>query len=190
MKTRSKVYLILSGILMILTGLIALASPSATLVSLAWIIGVNTLVSGVMTLCFYFDEGRGQIGAGSILFDAIANIILGVMFLGNDLLVASVLPFVFAMWAVFIGVQMVVHCTDWKKVGVSQWWLELILGTLLAVLGVLCCTKPVVGAVTISIFVGIGFIAHGIADFYILHEMNKVGRKLKTVVSAIESRLD
>lgn len=189
MKTRSKAYLIISGILMILTGIIALASPSATLVSLAWIIGINTLVSGVMTLCFYFDEGRGQIGAGSILFDAIADIILGVMFLGNNLLVASVLPFAFAMWAIFIGVQMIVHCTDWKAVGVKQWWLELVLGILLAALGFLCCVKPVVGAVTISVFVGIGFIAHGIVDFYILHEMNKVGKKLKMVASAIESRL-
>lgn len=189
MKARSKVYLIISGILMILTGIIALASPSATLVSLAWIIGINTLVSGIMTLCLYFEEAHGEIGAGSILFDSIANILLGLMFLCNSLLVASVLPFIFAMWALFIGVQMIVHCTDWKKVGIRQWWLELILGIILAALGILCCMKPVVGAVTISVFVGIGFIAHGIMDFYLLHEMNKVGKKLREIASAIESRL-
>lgn len=189
MKKRSKIYLIISGILMILTGIIALMSPTATLVSIAWIMGVNTLVSGIMTLCFYFDEARGEIGGSSALFDGIANILFGMLYLCNNILVASILPYLFAMWALFIGIEMIVHCFDWKKVGIRRWWLELLLGILLAILGVLCCVKPVVGAVTISVLVGIAFITRGIADFYILHEMNKVGKKLKTMKSKMEERM-
>lgn len=189
MKTRSKIYLIISGILMILTGIITLMNPSATLVSLAFVIGMNTLISGIMTLCFYFDEARGEIGAGSVLFDGIANIMLGLMFLGNNLFVASILPYVFAMWAIFIGIQMMIHCTDFRKIGVSEWWVELILGILVTLLGILTCMKPLVGAITISVFVGIGFIVHGAIDFYIVYEMKKVGNKLRKIAEAIESRL-
>lgn len=189
MKTSSKIILILSGLLMIATGIVALCSPTTTLVSLALVIGIDTLISGIMTLFFYFDEARGKVGAGTILFDAIANIIFGILFLSNSILVASILPFLFSMWAVFIGIQMIIHCTDWRKIGVKHWWIELIYGILFLALGILSCIQPIFAAVTISIFVGIAFIFHGFADFYIVFETNKIENRLQTIADVIQNKI-
>jgi len=65
----------------------------------------------------------------------------------------------------------------------------LIFGIIFAVLGVFSCLDPVVGAVTISVFVGISFIAHGFADLYILYKMKKLDKKLETIAETIESKI-
>lgn len=178
MKTSSKVLMILSGILMIVTGIISLCNPSIILVSMAWIIGILTLISGIMTLTYYFYGAKGNIGAGGVLFFGITDVILGIMFLGNSILVASVLPFVFAMWITFSGIEKFIHSFDLKKLGFQSWWLVMILGIACTVLGISTIIEPVVGAVTIGILVGTGFILHGITYLAMVIGINKIEKDL------------
>lgn len=177
MKTYSKVSIIVSAVLMIIVGIIALCNPAETLVSLSWVIGIMTLISGISVMIFYFSEAKGLFGAGTVLFTGIADIILGIIFLNHSFIVSQVLAFIAGLWLTVFGIERIVRSTDLKKMLYSDWWITLIIGIVSAVLGILSMLAPICGAVLISVVVGIGFVLHGVAILTILHALKKAKDK-------------
>ena len=178
MKTSSKVCMVLSAVLMIITGIVALFNPGATLVSLAWLIGVLTLVSGIATLAFYFSEAKGRLGAGTVLFLGISDVILGIIFLNHSFMMAQILVFFVGLWLTIFGVERFLRSFDLKKIGYGNWWISLLLGIALTVLGVLNMMTPMAGDVLVSLVVGLGFILHGAAIFALLHALKEADRSI------------
>ena len=68
MSTSSKVCIGLSGALFIIAGIMCLSSAGATLLSLAWLLGFFTLISGILSLYFYITVFREVSGSGYVLF--------------------------------------------------------------------------------------------------------------------------
>ena len=153
---------------MIATGIVALCNPSATLASVAWLIGFFTLISGISAMVFYFSAARGSFGAGAVLFMGITDVVLGAVFLGNSFLMSQLLSFIVGLWLAVFGVERIVRAVNLKNMMYSDRWLAFILGAAAAVLGVMSMVAPHTGAVLVSIVVGIGFIVHGIAFLAIL----------------------
>ncbi|MGN0180432.1 MAG: HdeD family acid-resistance protein [Monoglobaceae bacterium] len=174
MNRQAKVLMIISGVLMVLTGVILLCNPRATLVSLAWLIGVFALISGIAAVIFYFTSVKGMIGSGAILFDGIADIILGLLFLNNGFIVAKVLIFIFGLWLAVSGIEKIIHSVDMKKLYFQYWWTELLLGILCSILGICSIITPMTGAIAISILIGIGLILHGITYFAVMWGINNI----------------
>ena len=114
MSTSSKVCIGLSGALFIIAGILCLSSAEATLLSLAWVLGFFTLLSGILSLYFYVTAFKEVAGSGYVLFSAIADIIIGIIFLANQVLVAAAIPFVFAAILLMAGIQAVIHAFDFR----------------------------------------------------------------------------
>ncbi len=58
MKKSTKVWLLISGILLVALGILCIVKPAATLFATAWIIGCFTLFSGISRLVFTFRTER------------------------------------------------------------------------------------------------------------------------------------
>lgn len=173
MKTYSKLCIILSGLLMVVVGIIALCNPEATLASLSWVIGLMIVISGMSSLVFYFSAAKGFPGAGTVLFSGILDIVLGVIFLNNSYIMSKVLAFIAGLWLAAFGIEKIVRSFDLKKFYYSDWWITLIIGIAMTVLGFLSMIAPMAGAIMVSIVVGLGFILHGAALLIILHTIVK-----------------
>lgn len=169
MKNYSKASIIISACLMIAVGIVVLFNPRATLVSLSMIIGVFMLVSGVLSMIFYFSAARGALGAGTVLFAGVSDLVIGLMFLNHGWFIAEILTFAVGLWLTVFGVERFIRAFDLKKLGYSNWWLTLIIGAACAVLGALSMLTPLTGAILVSVVVGVGFIAYGVAQLVILH---------------------
>lgn len=165
MKPSSKIFLGISGSTMIAAGIVVLCNYKATFDSIAWIIGVITLLSGIMTTALYFKERRLFFGSSALLFDGITDICLGILFINNTWLMSGILRYVMSLWLLFIGIGMLTHSLDMKHMGFKSWWGVLVAGIICAVLGIMSLLKPNIMALTVSILIGIGFIVHGIAYF-------------------------
>ncbi len=173
MKTYSKVSITISAIIMIAVGVIVLCNPAATLLSMSWLIGISALVSGISVLVFYFSAARGGFGAGTVLFAGVSDIILGLVFINHGYFIAELLAFFVGLWLTIFGVERFIRAFDLKRFGYDNWWLTLIIGAATAVLGVLSMAAPMTSAILVSVVVGIGFIAYGIALLAILHALKK-----------------
>ena len=185
MTKSSKTWLAIAGILLIVLGVVCICRPSATLFTAAWMIGCFTLFAGIAKLVFTFKTQAFLPNSGSRMLSAILQIILGIIFLGNNLFVGMSLPVIFAMWVLIEGVVIAVQSFDYKAVEFPYWWTILLLGICGAVLGILGLRNPVASARTLSTLIGLGIIALGIAYLTALCGINRFEKKVEGVRRAI-----
>lgn len=161
MSTFSKVLWILFGILMIISGIIALFNPLNTLLMLAYVIGFLMTFSGVSSI-FYFFDIKGSVGASWVLVDGIISIVLGIIILANIQITGAFIPFLAAFWAIFRGIISIVSSFDMKKIGITRWYLMLIGGIISLIIGIILTFHPVLAALVVSLMVGFALIMYGI----------------------------
>ncbi len=166
MRTSTKIWLCVAGLLLIILGVVCIAKPDITLVSAAWVLGCFTLIAGVSKLIFTFKTQAFLPNSGTRALSAILDIFFGCFFLFNILGTAVSLPVVFAIWVMIEGVVIAVQSFDYKRVGFPMWWVLLLLGAGAAVLGYFGLKNLDVTAGVLSAIIGIALIANGVA--YIL----------------------
>lgn len=166
------------GVLLTVCGALAILSPDATLLSMAWLIGAILLASGVCDIVSYSYLGW-MAGSGWILCDGIAAVIVAVFLLGNGVFTAAALPYAFGMWVTVSGIQKAIFAFDLNKLGVRGWGWMLALGVALAGLGVLSFADPVFGGVAISVLVGMLLISYGVSAIAVWFFVQRARRLAK-----------
>ena len=179
MSKGTKIWLAIAGILLVALGVTCICKPAQTLFATAWMIGCFTLCAGISKLIFTFKTQAFLPNSASRILSAILLIILGIIFLANNLFVGMSLPIIFAMWGVFEGVAIIVQSSDYKHFGFPYWWVLCLLGLCGAVLGVLGLRNPDVSARTLSTLIGLGIVAMGAAYLFALLGINKFEKALK-----------
>ena len=163
MRTSTKIWQCIAGVLLVALGITCICHPADTLLAAAWLIGCFTLFAGISKLFFTFRTQAFLPNSGSRMLSALLDIIIGVIFLANNLFVAFSLPVVFAIWLLVEGLITAVNSFDYKRVGFPYWWCLLLLGIAGAALGFVGLREPSVTAGALSTLIGIGVIALGIA---------------------------
>lgn len=164
MSTFTRIFWLLTSILMIVTGVICFFNPGVVLISLAWLLGVSVLLDGISSICYYFGMGREHRGSDWLLFDGIVSVVLGGLVIFSNLYIEMgvMLPMFFSIWIICKGVFGTVHSFEMKKMGGSSWWGLLICGVITILLGIMTFIHPIVGAITIAVLVGCFFLVSGI----------------------------
>lgn len=185
MEKSTKFWLVISGILLVALGILCIANPEATLFATAWLIGCFTLVSGISKLVFTFRTERYLPNSGTRMLSALLQIFIGILFLCNNIFVAISIPIVCAMWVIVEGVILFIQSFDFKKVGFSSWWLLMLLGIGIAVLGILGLYHLDATGYIVAILIGVAIIAIGIAylvAFTGIHKFDKEVAKLNNSI--------
>lgn len=180
MKKFRQVLWLLSGILLIACGVIFLINPGATLASISLYIGILILVAGVSGLVGYFSERR-LYRSGWLLFEAILDILLGVLLLSSNgwLFMAALLPMLFSVWVIVRGFIGIIDAVESRYLPRSSWGVNLILSIVFVVLGVLSLLNPSISAVTISVLLGMIFIWAGIMTIAAWFKVRKVRKAVR-----------
>ena len=163
MNKGTKILLACAGLLLVALGIYCICRPTQTLFASAWLIGLFTLLSGIATLIFTFKTQMFLPNSGTRMLSGLLQIIIGIVFLSNKLLLTVSLPVVFAIWVIIEGVTLAIESFDFKKVGFRGWWCILILGIAAAVLGVSGLRNPADAGRVLSTLIGIGIAATGIS---------------------------
>ena len=174
------------SILMIPAGILAVANPSSTLLSLAWFIGLVMLIEGGVTIAVYCYTRDTLFTSGWMLFDGIVTVILAVFVLFYNVFTAQALPYAFGMWIIFSGLQRAVYAVDLKHIGVPGWGWLLGLGIAGAAFGVFSFVDPVFGSVALSVMVGWFLIFYGVSSVALWTRVNRA----RSFVKKTEKILD
>ena len=157
----SKVLWAITGILLILGGIVCLNHPQTGLAAISFLLGILVLLAGITDI-FIFIKGRElMVGSAWFLVDGILTILLSLFILFDQMFTAMTLPFILGMWLLFSGITKFVQSLDLKHLGVSGWGWMTALGILLAVVGFISFMEPVVSLLTISALVGVLLIFQG-----------------------------
>jgi len=179
MKASRKFFMGITGAAFIALGIICSCYPIESLISLAWVIGLITLVSGISTLINWFKIRKYFYHSSSVFLSGVLQILFGIIFLRNDLPLAIILPIVFAFFLIFEGINVAVRSADYKQVGFKQWWVNLVLGILATLLGFASLGVPGVAVATFNVFLSIGLIMVGFVYIIALVYINRFDSFIK-----------
>ncbi len=179
MEKSTKIWLVISGVLLVALGVMCIANPEATLFATAWLIGCFTLLSGISRLVFTFRTERFLPNSGTRMLSAILQIVIGILFLCNNIFVAISIPIVCAMWVTVEGIIVFVQSFDFKKVGFGSWWLLMLLGIGTAVLGVLGMYHLETMGYIVAILIGVAIVAIGIAYLIAFRGIRKFDKEVE-----------
>ncbi|MBQ3845992.1 MAG: DUF308 domain-containing protein [Bacteroidales bacterium] len=178
MKTSTKIWLCVAGLLLIILGVVCIAKPDITLVSAAWVLGCFTLIAGISKLIFTFRTQAFLPNSGTRALSAVLDIFFGCFFLFNILGTAVSIPVVFAIWVMIEGIVIAIQSFDYKLVGFPMWWVLLCLGIGGAVLGFFGLKNLNVTAGVLSAIIGLGIIANGLAYILAVVGVNRFEKRV------------
>ena len=163
MTVRKTLFVIL-GILMILAGITCFFTPIETSSVIPFIFGLAMVIDGIGRIIAWFSIREYAPQSGWVLASSIISLVFGLM----------LVVLLTGWWILALGIIRIVHASHLLKikrespdfafgemVG-SNWWVALILGLLLGVLGVIVILNPLLGLGVIGVVVGCGMITAGI----------------------------
>ena len=161
-----RILTIISGILMVLTGVFCFVNPGQTFLALAFVIGIVMVINGIIhTMAYLIGRGfhnRGD-NNGWILTDALITLLLGILVLCNQLVADTAIPMVFGMWILVSGIlriEAATHIDRTRKTG--NFMTTLITGVLTVVIGIFGFINPLVMLLNTTILLGIFLAMEGI----------------------------
>ncbi len=176
MTARKTLYVTL-GILMILAGITCFFTPVETSSVIPFIFGIAMVIDGIGRIIAWFGIREYAPQSGWVLASSVVSLIFGLMLTTSPVLQMSVGVFVVLLtgwWILALGVIRIVHAFHLLKIKRessgfifremigSNWWIALILGLLLSVLGVIVILNPLLGLGVVGVAVGCGMIIAGI----------------------------
>ncbi len=150
------IWLLIIGILLVISGIYVLFNPVAALVASALTIGLILIVVGTGYLITF-----RQTNSYITLIMGILDILIGVLFLTNLGITAVTMPIIFGLWVLFNGIAQIVMAIELKnKITPAKKWL-FAAGIFGIIFSMLIFAYPVVGTLTLTLLLGIYLIGYG-----------------------------
>ncbi len=152
--------MLLRGLAGILFGVIAIALPGPTLVSLALLFAAYMLVDGVFAIAATFHAARSRQSWVWFALGGVANIVAAVIALAWPAVTIVAFVLITAIWALVSGVFMIIAAL--RAAGHDGRWLLGLGGVISVGWGVLLLVWPVLGALTMVLWLGAYTLVFGI----------------------------
>ena len=163
-----KVLTILLGVLLAVGGIYCTIAPVETYSAIGWLIGLSMVVEGVGDAVTWNVRRKLGFANGWTLVGSIVSIVLGAFLVGSYVLQFAVdlfIAYLIAVWLVVIGIARIVAAIGARSSqgqGTSGWIVHVVLGVLIALLGILCVYNPLPIAVGVGFMLGLSIILAGV----------------------------
>lgn len=153
------IWLMFIGVLMTALGVYVLFNPVTALIALALYLGAAFIAIGAGYIWVFT-----YVKSYPLLAIAIVDILVGLLFIFNPGITAATLPLIFAMWALFVGIVQIVTSFELREIGSRVWGWTLVAGVCGVLFATLILFYPLIGAITLTTFMGAALIVYGIYD--------------------------
>ena len=172
MRVFGKIISTVIGLSMVVTGVAALFNPAGIFATLGLFLGISAFANGALAIVewalFHKEQGLDVWNlAGAILTTAFGVFVL--VSRAAQFAIDVFFAYVIAVWIIATGVMRIITAVrlyrlhkelDTVVVG-KNWWLVMLAGILLVVLGVLCCVNALLPMALAGVFMAIGIIVAG-----------------------------
>lgn len=171
---------LISGILLVLLGVLMLFMPQASLTGIALVISIAVMISGIMELVNFFTTDKEE-RSGWALAEGIVETLLGVwmVFGSGSSVLTAIIPYVFAIFIFSSGFVRVAESIELKSYGARHWGWLLAIGILAMILGVLLCFAPIISAAFVTVALALLLICHGIGNIILFYNMQRTGNFIR-----------
>ena len=167
-----RIILLILGIIMALTGVYCLFTPTMTYLSVGYIVGLNMALDAFGGIVTWSERRAMGMADGWTLAGAVASLAFGVLLLGSagmQFAVDMMIIYIAAFWLIVIGVIRVIYALQIRRIRQAldaeifggRWPVMMILGILLIVGGVFSLFNPSGLMIAIGINFGLCILAAG-----------------------------
>lgn len=151
----------LRGALLVLFGLLALVWPGVTIVVIATLFGIFSILDGISEIAHARMSGAD--GRGWAIAQGVFAIVAGLIALIWPGVTALALVLIIAFWALVGGIAGITGSFRLRRAGAANWGWRLAFSVLLTLFGLSLIVNPGLGLVSLATVVGIWAIVTGIA---------------------------
>ena len=127
---------ILTGVLYILLGIVALVIPETMQKTLGYLIGIVLIVAGLVSMvCYLLRDARENYYHNEFVF-GLLGIVLGAVVLYKVEIVISLIPFILGVLVMCSGCSKLQDAIDLKRLGYGSWLGLLVVAAINIILGV------------------------------------------------------
>lgn len=172
--------LLIIGAVLIAVGVVILANPIKTILTLSWFIGIAFIVSGVFQLALALSKNyfmtRGWLIVGSIL-----DIVLGILLSVNVGITVIALPYILAFWIIYHGFMIMGTGFDMSSFNIKGFGWYIAGGILLLIVSTLVMIFPIFGETIIVGLLGFAFIFSGVSSISFSIQLKNLHNQIKDV---------
>ena len=155
---------ILTALLYVALGCVALVMPDTMVRTLGYLIGVFLIVAGAVSMICYLLRDAHQNYFRNDFVYGLVLIAIGIIVLYRVDWIVALVPVILGVMVVASGCRKLQDVIDMKRMEYGSWVLMLILATLNVVFGVVIILNPFETAVLLFQLVGVGLIVSGVTD--------------------------
>lgn len=171
---RSSTYLLVSGALALVFGIVAAMFPIGAALTLVVLWGVYALMDGVLAAAMAVRPLPGQ-SRGFLIFTAVVGVIAGLVAIFSPVTAGFALAWVLGVWLMLRGVLEIVSAFTQQQS--APRWLLVLGGVFWLVAGWLIAGSPEVAALAIALWLGVLAIVWGVVllavGFLVRREVNR-----------------
>ncbi|HSP19291.1 MAG TPA: HdeD family acid-resistance protein [Myxococcaceae bacterium] len=157
---RSWGWIALRGVLAILFGVVAIASPGSAFAAIVLIFGAYAFADGVFALVALF-RGAPKERFWVLVFEAVVCIGIGILTFTRPAATALALLYYVGIWSILTGVLELVAAIRLRKEITGEFWLGLA-GVLSVLFGIVLFASPGPAALALAVWIGVYAILFGV----------------------------
>ena len=181
---------ILTGVLYILLGIVALAIPETMQKTLGYLIGIVLIVAGLVSIiCYLLRDARENYYHNEFVF-GILGIVLGAVVLYKVEIVISLIPFILGVLVLCSGCSKLQDAIDLKRLDYGSWLGLLIVAAINIILGVVLIYNPFKAAILLFRVLGVVLILSGAGDCFSTIYFARKLRRFKQEQDALDSTFE
>lgn len=177
------------GILFILTSIIVFSTPLSSLLTLAILMSIAFLVSGLFEVIFSISNRKSMENWGWSLAFGLLTIIVGFMLLTHpDLSILTLSLYVgFVLLSRSIG--SISFALDIKRHGIGSWGGLMFFGVVGTILSIILLLRPIYAGISAVYFIAFSFLATGVFSIFWAFQLRKIHRRAKKIKPEIRKRI-
>ena len=181
---------ILTGVLYILLGIVALVIPETMQKTLGYLIGIILIVAGLVSIiCYLLRDARENYYHNEFVF-GLVGMVVGAAVLYKVEVIISLIPFILGILVLFSGCSKLQDAIDLKRLGYGSWAGMLVVAAINIILGIVLICNPFKAAIVLFRVLGVGLILSGASDCFSTIYFARKLRRFKQEQDAVDSTFE
>ena len=165
---------LLKGVLFIVLGIWMLKMPKESFETLAFMIGLIVVISGLLEVVLSYVLRKQQHEWGWNISGGILDIIVGIFLMIKPMTILVLITLFISFWLVLLSVLVIRRSIKLKQLAQRTWVWNLILGIAILILAVALIWHPQVVGLTMMFWLAISFISLGAFRIIIAFQANNI----------------
>ena len=176
---------ILGSIGMAILGILLIFYSAQTIITISYVIGAILIAIGVIAILKFINDYNAKIKNELDIVYGIVSVILGIIVISNPEGIASIIPFVVAVFIIISSATKLQYSLELKKDDNELWKSTMIISIITMLCGILLIFNPFKGAVMFIRVVGILILVYALLDLASTIAIRNSVRKLQNAIEEV-----